>query len=350
MTQTAQVRELPRLTSLRALAALAVFGFHLGHSELRWRPAEALLPHGYAGVAFFFVLSGFVLMWAARPHERHRDFYQRRFARVWPNHAATAILAVLMGASAPPHVLVPNLLGVHAWTGKDEIVFGINAPSWSLSCEMFFYACFPLVLWLARRSSVKKFVGGCTLVFAALAALMILAAVAGRPWQNVAYANPAARLGEFLLGIALAKAVLQGWRPRFGIVSAVAVTLASAALSHLLGPPLPLPGLLLLPGFCMLVAAAATADLTGTPGVLAHAWLVRAGQLSFAFYLVHSLVIDVLVAHLAVPQPVLVVAALSVASLGALALHEAVERPCQRWLSPRDRERRLGDSSATSAG
>ena len=64
-------RLLPRLTSLRAFAALAVFVFHL-HAE-----DVASLPWGIAriggtGVAFFFVLSGFVLAGhaagAACPH------------------------------------------------------------------------------------------------------------------------------------------------------------------------------------------------------------------------------------------------------------------------------------------
>ena len=49
------VRDIPGLTSLRAFAALLVFVYHLGAGM-----SVGLFAGGYTGVAFFFVLSGFV--------------------------------------------------------------------------------------------------------------------------------------------------------------------------------------------------------------------------------------------------------------------------------------------------
>lgn len=48
---------------------------------------------------------------------------------------------------------VPNLLLVQAWWRDPYVVYGMNAVSWSLSCEVFFYACFPVTVIVLRRMS-----------------------------------------------------------------------------------------------------------------------------------------------------------------------------------------------------
>jgi hypothetical protein len=72
-------RLLPRLTALRAFAALAVFVFHLHAHHVASLP-WGISAIGGAGVAFFFVLSGFVLAWGTPPGLPARTFYRRRFA------------------------------------------------------------------------------------------------------------------------------------------------------------------------------------------------------------------------------------------------------------------------------
>jgi peptidoglycan/LPS O-acetylase OafA/YrhL len=42
------------------------------------------------GVSFFFVLSGFVLTWSARPDDIATGFWRRRIARIYPVHLVTA--------------------------------------------------------------------------------------------------------------------------------------------------------------------------------------------------------------------------------------------------------------------
>ena len=83
---------LRRLTSLRAFAALAVFGIHAG-SAFGWPLWQRLFGLGYAGVGFFFVLSGFVLTWATRPTTRPQVFWWRRFARIYPAYIGVGVIA-----------------------------------------------------------------------------------------------------------------------------------------------------------------------------------------------------------------------------------------------------------------
>ena len=98
------------------------------------------------------MLSGFVLTWSTAERTiSKRDFYARRFARIYPAHlitwAAVLLLAaggVMAGASVGTAFL--NLLLLHAWTPGIEHYFSVNGPSWSISTEAFFYAMFPWLL------------------------------------------------------------------------------------------------------------------------------------------------------------------------------------------------------------
>lgn len=113
--------DLPRLTSLRAFAALAVFGFHCG-TVLNWAVAQRLAGVGYVGVSFFFVLSGFVFAWSIPPGRPARDFYRRRLARVYTMHLVTASAARALFSSRSAWAVVSNLLLVHAWGASPNTV------------------------------------------------------------------------------------------------------------------------------------------------------------------------------------------------------------------------------------
>ncbi len=93
---------LPSLTGARFLAALGVFAYHshvrvsspipASTKALRYWASAA----GAVGVSFFFVLSGFVLTWSARPGQRARTFWRRRVAKIYPNHLATFVLVAVV--------------------------------------------------------------------------------------------------------------------------------------------------------------------------------------------------------------------------------------------------------------
>ena len=84
--------KLDALTGLRALAALAVFAQHF----MRIMEIKVNLgPIGGIAVSFFFVLSGFILVYVYKGRltsSTTPKFYFTRFARIWPLHIACLLL------------------------------------------------------------------------------------------------------------------------------------------------------------------------------------------------------------------------------------------------------------------
>ncbi|MEU6062806.1 acyltransferase [Streptomyces sp. NPDC047097] len=369
---------LASLTGLRFLAAAAVFAFHASFEGLfsdagvQSAVGQLFSKAGWAGVSFFFVLSGFVLAWSARPGERPARFLVRRLARIYPSHLVTALAAlaliIVTGGALTAGEVVPNLLLLHSWFPRLEIFISGNPVSWSLSCELLFYLAFPL-LWRGlsriRPRRLWWWAGGVT---AAVALMPLVAQLlpAGPPltmpdgstglWQYwFVYVLPPVRALEFVLGVLLARLVREGLWKGPGLAPSAALT----AAGYLLATQVPyLYGLVaatLVP-LALLIAAAATADVTGRGGPLAGRTMVWLGETSFAFYLVHRLVL--VHGHQALggrgwstPVAALVLlAALAGCLSAARLLHLAVERPLARLGNPPRRRAVPGAVGGPGAG
>lgn len=324
---------LDRLTSLRALAALAVFAYHVGQYNV-WSPAK-LAGFGYAGVAFFFTLSGFVLVWSARPDDTAGRFFQRRFARIYPSYLAVLLIACIVPRVAVYRGTGAGILSVtltQAWVPLDKFVFGLNGVSWSLSCEAAFYALFPLLLvWITRldRRRLVAWVLGAY----AIGAIVVVAATCYSPGgATVAFVNPLIRLPEFMLGMAAGLAFAEGWRPNIDVRLTLAILVLLYLGGGLLHLPKPTMDPVLAPVFVAIVVASASSDVAGTRSWLTSRGLVYAGEASFCFYLVHELVIINLAPYISGPGAVVV--DLVVSAMLAAVVHHLIELPCQCWLRP----------------
>ncbi|MDF8263354.1 acyltransferase family protein [Luteipulveratus flavus] len=336
-------RALPSLTSLRAFAAAAVLVFHLMLFGVLDLPASSI---GYTGVGFFFVLSGFVLTWGTAPGTSARRFYRRRFARVYPSHLVTLLVALAFLLTIDPRplraaVLIPNVLLLQAWAFDPKVVYGMNGPAWSLSCEMAFYLAFPLLVTGLRRLRPRVRLLVATAYLGAVLALGVAFS-----WTDIWFHAPWARMAEFTLGMVVALAVRDGWRPRGGLVPYLLLTLAALGVLAKTGAIHPVTQVLLAPPFALLIAAAAVNDIRGRSGLLGHRGLTYAGEVSFAFYLVHELVIRHLPDRPSTGVPAAMVV-LAVSVISAVLLHHLVERPAQRWISTGRRARR--PAAVTSA-
>ncbi|MFE9426991.1 acyltransferase family protein [Kitasatospora sp. NPDC006697] len=301
---------LPSLTGMRFLAALLVF---LTHTSVASPFTDAGIDRflgtwlgraGFLGVGFFFVLSGFVLTWSARPGDAVGAFYRRRLVKIYPNHLVTWLAGLLLmigaGATVTARGTVPSLLLVQSWIPRLDSIMGTNAPSWSLACELVFYLSFPLLLrWAKRIRPERLWLWAGVLTAAAFLVPVLAQALPAQPvspWQSISlwrywfvYFLPASRLLEFALGVLMALIVRNGRL----INLSWPLALVPLAVGYLLMVKLPdaygLAAPTALP-VALLIAAVATKDLRGTGTFFGLGWMRRLGEVSFAFYLVHFLV------------------------------------------------------------
>ena len=335
-----KVRELRSLTGLRALAASAVFINHIGPwlggtpISKQW---QSITYVAICGVIAFFVLSGYLLAQPESQRGGRRSFWRRRAARIlpvyWLSLLVMVVITVYYDDTNPilrPLNLVANTLLVQSW-GPSGTRASINLPAWSLSVELLFYACLPLLLGPLRRLIARA--PWVTLAaFAALAQLGALAVHEG--WVPAGF--PPAYLPVFLLGVhaAVQPASWQRVRPAAAGLLALASVLVSLQGDYF--------GVAAL-GMTVLIASLAHADREGSRTLLQGEVARRLGVWSYAFFLLHVPVGIVLLHFLPAPSSTLrglVLAALQLllSWLAAAVTFHLYEEPARRRLT-RVRER-----------
>ena len=179
-------------------------------------PADfLLLKHlfyeGYAGVSFFFILSGFILscsyqerLLSGKMSALH--FYKARTARIYPLHLLTFVIAAIL--SVPFYFnfeylvnFISNLTLTQSFFPVGRVYFSFNAPSWSISDEMFFYLLFPFIVYLVYKKQNIFHI----LLFSALTILFFLTFIVKKETHQHAlfYINPIMRIADFCIGICL---------------------------------------------------------------------------------------------------------------------------------------------------
>jgi peptidoglycan/LPS O-acetylase OafA/YrhL len=341
--------ELDALTALRFFAALLVFIYHCAPTA----PFATHYALGHSGVGFFFLLSGFILTYTyhreftgALNWHAVRAFYVARFARIYPVHVvATAFAALVLwrfggnvgdtsSISTRETAALSQLLLVQSWVPDERVYLGINAPAWSISTEMFFYALFPFVV----RSLLRSF-GASTPRVVWIAASMpwaIEVAVVSIPhpiavWT--AYVLPPARLADFVVGMLLGIAFLRSARAPVNAARATSLeglVLAGVASAIALSPWAPNAlrySLLLMPFWAVLIAVFVH-QAGAISRVLRQPAFVALGRASFAFYLIHWPVIGMVGGTLGWTYPALSMLVAFAASIAfSFALFRWVEEP-----------------------
>lgn len=374
---------LDSLTGLRFFAALAVFVTHssflLEGSSSRVFPtftdpaanadfANAAGQLGSAGVLFFFVLSGFVLTWSARSTDRVSSFYRRRFVKIVPLYyvAGAAAAALLWDTGVRWRDLLAYAGFVQVWVPDPQVNFSVLTPGWSLAVEAVFYLAFPLVIGRFRGLGRRAALAGLALCVATAFLVPILAYVlpagtgtlVGAPNETAfqtwfAYVLPLGRLGDFFAGVFAALLVTSGRFPRVSLpwvlVSFVPCYVVASETPYLFGQRAPL-----MISCVLLIVAAAQRDIARRPTFLSSRTMVLLGNVSFAFYLCHHLVLytfNVKVLHGPFDSVAMVIAYMASSLVVSVALgwllHRYVEMPLVRRFSTARATRTTGMNTPT---
>lgn len=345
------------LTGLRIIAAAAVFFSHLHPPEFIPARVTVFMDSGYSGVTIFFVLSGFVLAWNYTERliplsaRAVWSFAVARFARIYPLY-----VCVLIWVCAPGIVdhLLPDgtwlhFLALQTWHPDLGIAFGLNGPGWSIGVEFFLYALFPLLivaigglrdnprLLLVVGLVAIALVGALTWWFSASGRgdLSPLDPTSAHRWL---YRTPVTRIGDFTIGIVAALLIrsmkVRPWLGTASQVVALVILLAMMASSTVNRSTWSWDFAYLVPTGLLLWG------LASNPGtVIARALgsrpMVFAGEASFAFYLLHLPLLQVLVAP---PTDgwygwaFVTGLQFGVILLTAVGAHIVIERPAQQYL------------------
>ena len=156
------------LDGLRGIASFIVILFHFFEIYSFGEPSKQIINHGYLGVDFFYVLSGFVIGYAYDDRWEKMslwDFYKRRLIRLHPMVIAGSFLGMcyyFLGESTlspnienvKPHffflTLIMNFLMIPTPVEMDIRGWGetnsFNGPNWTLSYEYIINILYSLII------------------------------------------------------------------------------------------------------------------------------------------------------------------------------------------------------------
>jgi exopolysaccharide production protein ExoZ len=286
------------LEGMRGFAVTLVFLTHFCTLIGPWiastpaldRFAHAVHAIGNTGVDLFFVLSGYLIYKTLVTREQgFGGFMMRRIRRIYPTFLVVFAVYCVLSFVFPRESSIPAD-GALAYVAANLLLLPGLFPikpmitvAWSLSYEMFFYLCLPLVvtlLHLRRRSNLQR------ICFVAAVAIALAA------WSAVSGAGHI-RMIMFMSGMLIHDAIASRQvRAPSGMVAAAALVIGLA------GSLLPVTGYvkigLLFASFFLVCMHCFLRP---------QAWLARAfcwtpmrwlGNMSYSYYLLHGLTLKAL--------------------------------------------------------
>ena len=306
--------QLLQLTSLRFFAALAVLFFHQGYLSSKDNPikdfASIFFTEGYAGVSFFFVLSGFILSYSYQKNLLDKQISAKKYlllrlARIFPLHLVVAFIFLFFAIDRINFEFLKsallNLVLLQSWIPSPGYYFSLNAVSWSLSVELFFYFSF-IFLAIFSTKTLVRIALSLFLVISTLAAYVILNG--GGSWTAANgnlklshwffYINPAVRLLDFVIGMLVYRLSIAQPLKKFSsfneIFSLLLLFLGVYIFSIYKFPEILRSQLLYLPFIAYVIYSFADGEGLLSKGLKAKT-LILLGEASFSLYLIHQPII-----------------------------------------------------------
>lgn len=314
------------------------------------------------GVSYFFVLSGFILTYVYPTFTRQRDvvrFIVARIARLWPLHATTLLIAIwLFPKEFRIVTFLPNLFMVHSWLPDWPFFFSYNMVSWSISTELGFYLCFPILIYgLDRNWQIKMcFAFGLTLLITYICKVtnLPLGSNTELGFVGFIYVNPMGRLYEFVVGMVTAltyRKVSHHYQPAvimgtvveiFSLISVLGILFYNHHVERYITLKL---GYIFahwsgqggtacfLFGLFILVFALQKGILSRVLATKAFRFL---GEISFSIYMIHRLILGYYRMHLAsiteIPNGLAYGIFWLFLIIGSYLLWKVVEKPCRNYI------------------
>lgn len=206
MSGLSNTTRLHTLDYLRGLAALSIMIYHYSVWINGQFTSEHVLGRiGLYGVSVFYVLSGLTLyhVYYQNMHgtvDDIKDFFLKRFFRIFPLLWLTIFLTCLLQFQFPPlyklFLNVTGLFSILKWDGY------IGTGVWSIGNELCFYLFFPFFVILSKRSKISFYI-----LASAIFAVYLYFAYAILPEYDVLkksgsflYINPLNQVFLFLCG------------------------------------------------------------------------------------------------------------------------------------------------------
>ena len=201
------------LSALRVVAMLFVFYCHLPTiPSFRYLYSSFFEPVrvGAIGVSFFFVLSGFSMIYnhSAETMKGGLTRFLARIAKFYPTALFILVLSIPLGFVGGlrdrmhPVSIVANILLLEAW----HDAWNITGVNWFLSALAFFYLMFPFVNTALLSKTGFKFLAILAVVFWVVS----LVGTTLNPGRAVFFKTfPAFRIFEFILGMVAGRLYLR---------------------------------------------------------------------------------------------------------------------------------------------
>ncbi|MHC6225547.1 acyltransferase family protein [Pseudomonas sp. X10] len=301
------------LDSFRGLFAVSVVLYHLRISDsfTEW----AFFRHAEVFVAFFFVLSGFVLTHAYGNNVQlnFRRFFIARTFRLLPLHLFMLVVFILLECGrymafqqgmvfnnvpfterfAPAEIL-PNALLLQSWTHLTHPL-SFNYPSWSISIEYYTYMLFALIL--------SMLMGGRQLLWAIIVLVTLALIYTGNTFFTIESLRGLAYFFTGCLAYTLYHKLAQPGQPRFWLATLLEVLAVVAALVFVVSD-FATKALLASPLFGVIILIFAF-DGGALSRLLAGRCFGFLGKLSYSIYLTHAAILFCVVSAFMVGSKVL---------------------------------------------
>ena len=291
------------LESWRFIFALMIFHHHFFQNP-------RVEQFGSFPVAFFFILSGYVMSYGyehkvCSSEFSYSQYMKRRLMRLFPLNLFCLVLAMVMPVTIDiinHHVglakfvlLVPDMLLLQAWIPIKSVYFSGNSLAWFLSSMLFCYLVFP---FLVRRLKGRH--GWIFFIITILCYFSVIPFLTGKWVHALVYVSPFFRVVDFMIGIILylcikdkvcccRRPILATFFEIFAIFSAIIALILYSSVSKRYG----YASLYWIPSAMLICAFSISAKWGGLFSVLlSKPWLVYLGKLSFPFYMIHLIVIN----------------------------------------------------------